>query len=71
MIYSTERSLSEYRDKLPQNIIDAINAAIADLRGVMESENAGVSDIWDDSLGMRSCRMSQNDKSDGWGESVR
>jgi hypothetical protein len=43
VIYSTERSLAEYRDKLPQNIIDAINTSIADLRGVMEQENAAVS----------------------------
>lgn len=39
-IYSTERSVSEYKDKLPQNIVDAINASIAELRSAMEGENA-------------------------------
>ena len=32
--------MTEYKDKLPQNVVDAINTAVADLRGVMESENS-------------------------------
>lgn len=39
-IYSTEKSVAEYKDKLPQNIVDAINASIAELRSAMEGENA-------------------------------
>lgn len=38
-ILAAEKSLAEYRDRLPQNVIDEINGAVADLRGVMESEN--------------------------------
>jgi chaperone protein DnaK len=38
LIYSAEKSLAEYRDRLPQNVIDEINNAVTDLRGVMESE---------------------------------
>ncbi|EFN53090.1 hypothetical protein CHLNCDRAFT_36653 [Chlorella variabilis] len=40
MIYSAERSVAEYKERLPQNVVDSINAAVAELRGVMESENA-------------------------------
>lgn len=40
LIYSTEKSLNEYKDKLPQNIIDAINDAVAELRKSMEGDNA-------------------------------
>jgi molecular chaperone DnaK len=40
LIYSTEKSVSEYKDKLPQDVVDAINSAIVDLRGAMESDNA-------------------------------
>ena len=36
-IYSAEKSLAEYRDKLSQATQDEINAAIADLRAGMES----------------------------------
>ena len=32
--------MAEYRDKLPQNVVDAINAAVGELRGVMESEDS-------------------------------
>eukprot|EP00983_Pelagomonas_calceolata_P053040 1143122-Pelagomonas_calceolata.AAC.2 len=31
-IYSTEKSLSEYKDKLPQAVVDEINTAIGDCR---------------------------------------
>ena len=40
MIYSAERSVSEYKDKVPQTVVDAINAAIGDVRGALESESA-------------------------------
>jgi len=40
LIYSTERSVSEYKDRLPQNIVDNINAAVAELRASMEGEDA-------------------------------
>jgi len=40
LIYSTEKSVSEYKDKLPQDVVDSINSAIVDLRGAMEGENA-------------------------------
>lgn len=40
LIYSTEKSVSEYRDKLPQDVVDGINSAIVDLRAAMEGENA-------------------------------
>lgn len=40
MIYSAERSVSEYKDKVPQTVVDAINAAIGDVRGALESGSA-------------------------------
>ena len=40
LIYSTEKSVSEYKDKLPQDVVDTINAAIVDLRASMETDNA-------------------------------
>ena len=40
MIYSAERSVSEYKDKVPQTVVDAINAAIGDVRGALESQSA-------------------------------
>lgn len=39
-IYSAESSLREYKDKLPQNIQDSINAEISNLRSSLESEDA-------------------------------
>lgn len=32
--------MAEYKDKLPQNVVDSINAAVGELRGVMESEDS-------------------------------
>lgn len=43
---AAEKSLAEYRDRLPQNVIDEINNAVADVRGVMESENPEASMEW-------------------------
>ncbi len=40
LIYSTEKSVSEYKDKLPQDVLDSINSAIVDLRAAMEGDNA-------------------------------
>ena len=40
LIYSTEKSVSEYKDKLPQDVVDGINSAIVDLRAAMEGDNA-------------------------------
>jgi molecular chaperone DnaK (HSP70) len=37
---AAEKSVAEYKDKLPQNVVDSINAAVSELRGVMESENS-------------------------------
>ena len=39
---AAEKSVAEYKDKLPQAVVDSINAAIVDVRGVMESENPEV-----------------------------
>ena len=39
---AAEKSVVEYKDKLPQAVVDSINAAIADVRGVMDSENPEV-----------------------------
>ena len=39
IIYSTEKSLKEYGDKIPQTEKDSIEKAIADLRGAIESDN--------------------------------
>ncbi|KAL3677195.1 hypothetical protein R1sor_027143 [Riccia sorocarpa] len=38
-IYSVEKSLSEYRDKLPQDVISTVEAALADLKKVAEGED--------------------------------
>ena len=40
LIYSTEKSVTEYKDRLPQNVVDAINAAMGELKTSMESDNA-------------------------------
>ena len=40
LIYSTEKSLNEYKDKLSQEVIDGINNAMADLRKSMEGDEA-------------------------------
>ena len=40
VIYSTEKAVSEYKDQVPQNITDAINTSIVDLRAAMESDNS-------------------------------
>lgn len=39
-IYSTEKSVEEYKDRLPQNVVDGITSAIAELRGAMEKDDA-------------------------------
>merc|ERR1712070_556896 len=38
LIYSTEKSLTEHKDKLGQEDTDAINGAISDLKSAMETE---------------------------------
>eukprot|EP00200_Dunaliella_tertiolecta_P003885 CAMPEP_0202345748 /NCGR_PEP_ID=MMETSP1126-20121109/4847_1 /ASSEMBLY_ACC=CAM_ASM_000457 /TAXON_ID=3047 /ORGANISM="Dunaliella tertiolecta, Strain CCMP1320" /LENGTH=649 /DNA_ID=CAMNT_0048937083 /DNA_START=39 /DNA_END=1988 /DNA_ORIENTATION=+ len=38
-IYSTEKSLSEYKDKLPQAVVDEINTAIGDCREAAKAED--------------------------------
>ncbi|KAK8617596.1 hypothetical protein V6N13_080506 [Hibiscus sabdariffa] len=38
-IYSVEKSLNEYRDKVPSEVAKAIEDAVADLRKAMEGEN--------------------------------
>ncbi|KAH7431108.1 hypothetical protein KP509_08G030000 [Ceratopteris richardii] len=40
VIYSTEKSLNEYKDKLPSDVVGNIQSAIKELRSVLESENA-------------------------------
>lgn len=40
LIYSTEKSVAEYKDRLTQNIIDNINTSIVELRAAMEGDNA-------------------------------
>jgi chaperone protein DnaK len=40
LIYSTEKSVAEYKDRLPQNVVDDINTGIAELRATMEGESA-------------------------------
>lgn len=40
LIYSTEKSVTEYKDKLPQDVVDSISGAIADLKASMEADNA-------------------------------
>lgn len=39
VIYSTEKSLNEYKDKLPSETADSIQSAIKGLRSVLESES--------------------------------
>ncbi|KAI5078579.1 hypothetical protein GOP47_0006250 [Adiantum capillus-veneris] len=42
VIYSTEKSLNEYKDKLPSDVVDNIQSALRDLRSVLESDNASL-----------------------------
>ncbi|XP_002978304.2 heat shock 70 kDa protein, mitochondrial [Selaginella moellendorffii] len=37
-IYSTEKSLNEHKDKLPSDVVTAIQSAVADLKKAVESE---------------------------------
>ena len=37
--YSVEKSLNEYKDKLPQDVVDSVQGALADLKAALESEN--------------------------------
>ena len=39
LVYSSEKSLDEHKDKLPQAVVDEINSAITDLRTVAQTEN--------------------------------
>eukprot|EP00249_Psilotum_nudum_P019019 c27065_g1_i2 orf=338-2365(-) len=39
IIYSSEKSLKEYKDKLPQDIVDQIQSAVADLNKVLAFED--------------------------------
>lgn len=39
-IYSAESSVREYKDKLPQNVVDAINTEISNVRSSLESGDA-------------------------------
>ena len=39
-IYSAEASVREYKDKLPQNVVDNINTEISNVRGSLESGDA-------------------------------
>lgn len=45
VIYSTERSLNEHKEKLTQEQIEAIEKAVADLKAVLEGEDAVAADI--------------------------
>ncbi|KAK4340085.1 hypothetical protein RND71_041547 [Anisodus tanguticus] len=38
-IYSIEKSLNEYREKVPQEVVTAIETAVSDLRAAMGTEN--------------------------------
>ncbi|KAI3424827.1 hypothetical protein D9Q98_008213 [Chlorella vulgaris] len=40
LIYSAEKSLADYKERLPQTVVDEINTAVTDLRGAMEGEDA-------------------------------
>jgi len=39
MVYSVEKSLNEHKDKLSQDVIDNVNAALSDLRNASASDN--------------------------------
>jgi len=39
LVYSSEKSLDEHKDKLPQAVVDEITAAITDTRTVAQTEN--------------------------------
>ena len=41
LVYSSEKSLDEHKDKLPQAVVDEINSAITDLRTVARRKNRG------------------------------
>lgn len=38
--YSAEKSLAEYKDKLPKEVVDEIEQALGDLRAVASGEDA-------------------------------
>lgn len=40
-IYTTEKSLTEYKSKLPQAVVDEIQTAIAECRSASQGEDAG------------------------------
>jgi len=39
LVYSSEKSLDEHKDKLPQEVVDAISTAITDCRTAAQTEN--------------------------------
>jgi molecular chaperone DnaK len=39
LTYSVEKSLSECKDKLPQDVVDSVQNALTDLKKALESEN--------------------------------
>jgi hypothetical protein len=39
---AAEKSLADYKERLPQTVVDEINTAVTDLRGAMEGEDAEV-----------------------------
>ena len=39
LVYTTERSLEEYKDKVPKEVVDKINAAKADLQDALKKED--------------------------------
>jgi molecular chaperone DnaK len=45
LLYSTEKSLNEHRDKLNADQVSAVDSAIGDLRAVCDQENATVAEI--------------------------
>ncbi|KAK9840256.1 hypothetical protein WJX74_006294 [Apatococcus lobatus] len=40
LIYSSEKSLQDYKDQVPQTVADAINTEIGNVRAALEGENA-------------------------------
>src|ERR671926_872922 len=59
LIYSTEKSLKEHGDKVGASERQAIEAALADLKGVLDSEDAEVIKAKTDALAQASMKLGE------------
>jgi chaperone protein DnaK len=68
-IYSVEKSLSEYKDKLPSDVVSEIESAVADLKKAMTSDDAEDIKAKTDAATAASLKIGQNVQQQAGGSS--